>query len=33
MTKVFAPASKKQAMFLQSNANIIVYGGEQCASI
>jgi predicted phage terminase large subunit-like protein len=27
MTKVFAPASKKQEMFLQSDANIIVYGG------
>jgi hypothetical protein len=25
--KVFGPASKKQAMFLQSNADIIIYGG------
>lgn len=33
MTKVFAPASEKQEMFLQSDANIIVYGGEVCASV
>lgn len=30
---VFAPASLKQQMFLQSDANIIVYGGEIRASI
>lgn len=30
---IFAPASLKQQIFLQSDANIIVYGGEICASI
>ena len=30
---VLAPASRKQEMFLQSDANIIVYGGEISASI
>ena len=28
----FSPASPKQALFLQSDANIVVYGGEYCAS-
>ena len=26
--KVFGPASEKQKWFLESNANIIVYGGR-----
>ena len=29
----FQPASLKQGWFLSSDANIIVYGGEFCASI
>lgn len=29
----FSPASPKQAMFLSSDANIVIYGGELCASI
>ena len=33
MATVLAPASRKQEMFLQSDANIIVYGGEYSASI
>jgi hypothetical protein len=33
MSMILAPASKKQEMFLQSDANIIVYGGEFSASI
>lgn len=33
MANVLAPASRKQEMFLQSDANIIVYGGEFSASI
>ena len=33
MSNVLAPASRKQEMFLQSDANIIVYGGEFSASI
>lgn len=31
--RVFQPASEKQRWFLTSDANIIVYGGEICASI
>lgn len=33
MGVILAPASRKQEMFLQSDANIIVYGGEISASI
>jgi len=29
----FGPASEKQALFLQSEAKIVVYGGKLCASI
>lgn len=29
----FSPASAKQELFLSSDSNIIVYGGELCASI
>jgi hypothetical protein len=28
--KVFGPASEKQKWFLESDANIIVYGGKLC---
>lgn len=33
MSNILAPASRKQEMFLLSDANIIVYGGEISASI